>query len=61
MAYGDLAFPHVGCPLPDVGNNLIQNTIQNEMINVRNTASTYIDIPLMFLFTDILLEERIGR
>ena len=47
-AYGGLPFPDIGCPVPDVYIYYVSG-----MINVRDTVSTFIHLPGMFLPTDI--------
>ena len=54
-AYGGLPFPDIGCPVPDVYIYYV-----SDMINVRDTVSTFIHLPGMFLPTDIFFKQRIG-
>ena len=54
-SYGGLPFPDTGYPVPDVYIHYVSG-----MINVWDTLSSFTPLPIVFLYKDILLEQRIG-
>ena len=53
MAWGGLPFPDTGCPALDLGNKYYLEW------NIPDTISIFLNLPRMFLSTNILFEQRI--